>query len=100
MKTNLNLKKIKTYKVNQDKLRKKAINSGVNLVAPETIFLSKDTKFGKNVTINPHVVIGKKVKLRKTVIGSCPSSVIRWLISTIRRPLAPQIAGDKLVVLY
>ena len=67
MKTNLNLKKIKTYKVNQDKLRKKAINSGVNLVAPETIFLSKDTKFGKNVTINPYVVIGKKVKIGNNV---------------------------------
>ena len=67
MKTNLNLKKIKTYKANQDKLRKKAVNSGVNLVAPETIFLSKDTKFGKNVTINPYVVIGKKVKIGNNV---------------------------------
>jgi bifunctional UDP-N-acetylglucosamine pyrophosphorylase/glucosamine-1-phosphate N-acetyltransferase len=67
MKTNLNLKKIKAYKANQDKLRKKAINSGVNLIAPETIFLSKDTKFGKNVTINPYVVIGKKVKIGSNV---------------------------------
>ena len=67
MKTNLNLKKIKTYKANQDKLRKHAVNCGVNLVAPETIFLSKDTKFGKNVTINPYVVIGKKVKIGSNV---------------------------------
>ena len=67
MKTNLNLKKIKTYKANQDKLRERAVNSGVNLIAPETIFLSKDTKFGKNVTINPHVVIGKKVKIGSNV---------------------------------
>jgi len=67
MKTNLNLNKIKTYKANQDKLRKQAVNSGVNLVAPETIFLSKDTKFGKNVTINPYVVIGKKVKIGSNV---------------------------------
>ncbi len=67
MKTNLNLKKIKTYKVNQDKLRKQAVNSSVNLVAPETIFLSKDTKFGKNVTINPYVIIGKKVKIGSNV---------------------------------
>ena len=64
MKTNSNLKKIKAYKINQDNLRKKAIKSGVNLIAPETIFLSSDTKFGKNVTINPYVVIGKKVKIR------------------------------------
>ena len=60
MKTNLNLKKIKTYKANQDKLRKRAVNSGVNLVAPETIFLSKDTKFGKNV---PMLLLERKLKL-------------------------------------
>ena len=67
MKTNLNLKKIQAYKSNQENLRKKAIKSGVNLIAPETIFLSKDTKFGKNVTINPYVVIGKKVKIGNNV---------------------------------
>ena len=67
MKTNSNLKKIKAYKINQDNLRKKAIKSGVNLIAPETIFLSSDTKFGKNVTINPYVVIGKKVKIGSNV---------------------------------
>ena len=67
MKTNSNLKKIKAYKVNQDNLRKKAIKSGVSLIAPETIFLSNDTKFGKNVTINPYVVIGKKVKIGNNV---------------------------------
>ena len=67
MKTNSNLKKIKAYKINQDNLRKKAIKSGVNLIAPETIFLSNDTKFGKNVIINPYVVIGKKVKIGNNV---------------------------------
>ena len=67
MKTNSKFKKIKAYKANQESLRKKAINSGVNLIAPETIFLSNDTKFGKNVTINPYVVIGKKVKIGNNV---------------------------------
>ena len=67
MKTNSKFKKIQAYKANQESLRKKAIKSGVNLVAPETIFLSKDTKFGKNVTINPYVVIGKKVKIGNNV---------------------------------
>ena len=67
MKTNSNFKKIKTNKLNQDKLRKKALKFGVNLIAPETIFLSSDTKFGKNVTINPYVVIGKKVKIGNNV---------------------------------
>ncbi len=67
MKTNSKLKKIKAYKANQESLRKKAIKRGVNLIAPETIFLSGDTKFGKNVTINPYVVIGKKVKIGNNV---------------------------------
>merc|ERR1712093_604773 len=67
MKTNSKFKKIQAYKVNQERLRKKAIKSGVNLLAPETIFLSKDTKFGKNITINPYVVIGKKVKIGNNV---------------------------------
>ncbi len=67
MKTNSKFKKIQAYKANQENLRKKAIKSGVNLIAPETIFLSKDTKFGKNVTINPYVVIGKKVKIGNNV---------------------------------
>tara|TARA_B100002052_G_scaffold288708_1_gene305205 strand:+ start:484 stop:1125 length:642 start_codon:yes stop_codon:yes gene_type:complete len=67
MKTNSKFKKIRAYKQNQESLRNKAIKSGVNLIAPETIFLSKDTKFGKNVTINPYVVIGKKVKIGNNV---------------------------------
>ena len=67
MKTNSKLKKIKAYKVNQENLRRKAIRLGVNLIAPDTIFLSNDTKFGKNVTINPYVVIGKKVKVGNNV---------------------------------
>ena len=67
MKTKSNLKKIDNFRSNQELLRKKAIKSGVNLIAPETIFLSKDTKFGKKVTINPYVVIGKKVKIGNNV---------------------------------
>ena len=63
MKTNNKLKKIYQYKLLQEKLRNKAINKGVNLIAPDTIFLSKDTIFGKNVTIEPYVVIGSKVKI-------------------------------------
>ena len=35
----------------------------VNLIAPETIFLSQDTSFGKNVTVEPYVVFGPKVKV-------------------------------------
>ena len=40
---------------------------GVTLISPETVFLSNDTKFGKNVVINPYVVIGKKTKIGNNV---------------------------------
>jgi bifunctional UDP-N-acetylglucosamine pyrophosphorylase/glucosamine-1-phosphate N-acetyltransferase len=55
-------------KSNQEKLRKFFIKSGVKMTGPETIFFSKDTKIGKNVTINPYVVIGPKVKIGNNVI--------------------------------
>ena len=63
MNTNINLKKANAYRIKQEILRNKALSKGVNLIAPETIFLSKDTVFGKNVTIEPYVVIGTKVKI-------------------------------------
>ena len=53
--------------IEQEKLRKFFIKSGVKMIGPETIFFSKDTKIGKNVTINPYVVIGKKVKIGNSV---------------------------------
>ena len=68
MKLNNKLNKTKKYKLEQEKLRNSALSKGVNLIAPETIFLSKDTKFGKNVTIEPYVVIGQKVKIGSNVI--------------------------------
>ena len=67
MKLKNKLNKAKKYKSEQDKLRNIALNKGVNLIAPETIFLSKDTKFGKNITIEPYVVIGLKVKIGNSV---------------------------------
>ena len=54
--------------LNQKKLREKFIKSGVKMTGPETIFFSKDTKIGKNVTIEPYVVIGSKVKIGNNVI--------------------------------
>ena len=38
------------------------------MIGPETIFFSKDTKIGNNVTIEPYVVIGSKVKIGNNVI--------------------------------
>ena len=57
------LNKSNSYRLSQEVLRNKALSKGVNLVAPETVFLSNDTVFGKNVTIEPYVVLGKKVKI-------------------------------------
>ena len=68
MKTNNKLKKSNSYRLNQEKLRNKALLNGVNLIAPETIFLSTDTSFGKNVTLEPYVVIGAKVKIGNNVL--------------------------------
>ena len=51
----------------QNKLRNKFIKSGVNMKGPETIYFSKDTKIGKNVTIDPYVVFGPKVKIGNNV---------------------------------
>ena len=48
-------------------LRNRFIKSGAKMIAPETVFFSKDTKIGKNVVINPYVVIGKKVKIGNNV---------------------------------
>ena len=53
---------------NQKKLRNKFINLGVKMISAETIFFSNDTKIGKNVTIEPYVVIGSKVKIGNNVI--------------------------------
>ena len=54
-------------KILQDSLRDKALKHGVHMKSPETVFLSKDTKFGKNVTIDPYVVIGAKVVIGNQV---------------------------------
>ena len=63
MKRNIKLDKANSYRLSQEVLRNKALAKGVNLIAPETIFLSADTIFGKNVTVEPYVVFGPKVKV-------------------------------------
>ena len=60
--------KQKKLKINQNKLRKKFTNSGVVMTGPETVFFSLDTKIGKNVIIEPYVIIGPKVKIGNNVI--------------------------------
>ena len=57
----LNLQKL------QNDLRKKFLKDGVKMIGPQTIFFSKDTKIGKNVIIEPYVVIGQKVRIGNNV---------------------------------
>ena len=61
------MKQLKINKL-QNLLRNKFLKSKVKMVGPETIYFSKDTKIGKNVTIEPYVVIGSKVKIGNNVI--------------------------------
>jgi bifunctional UDP-N-acetylglucosamine pyrophosphorylase/glucosamine-1-phosphate N-acetyltransferase len=57
--------------VMQSRLRKAALDAGVTMIAPETVFLSADTKFGRDVILEPFVVIGPGVAIGDgTVIHS------------------------------
>ena len=60
------MKELKLQSI-QNKLRNKFSKLGVKMVGPETIYFSKDTKIGKNVTIEPYVVFGTKVKIGNNV---------------------------------
>ena len=61
------MKDLNSQKI-QNKLRSKFLKLGVKMMGPETIFFSNDTKIGKNVIIEPYVVIGSKVKIGNNVI--------------------------------
>ena len=52
----------------QNKLRNKFLKAGVKMISSETVFFSNDTKIGKEVTIEPYVVIGSKVKIGNNVV--------------------------------
>ena len=60
------MKELNSQKI-QKNLRNKFLKSGIKMMGPETIFFSKDTKIGKNVTIEPYVVFGLKVKIGNNV---------------------------------
>ena len=53
--------------LNQKKLRDKFIKQGVKMISPETIFFSKKTKIGKNVSIEPYVVFVGNVVLKNNI---------------------------------
>ena len=49
--------------VMQTRLRQAALEAGVTMIAPETVYLAADTSFGNDVTIEPFVVIGPGVSI-------------------------------------
>ena len=51
----------------QLKLRNKFLKKGVRMIAPDTVFFSENTKIGKNVTIEPYVVIAENVSVGNNV---------------------------------
>jgi bifunctional UDP-N-acetylglucosamine pyrophosphorylase/glucosamine-1-phosphate N-acetyltransferase len=49
--------------VMQRRLRRAALDAGVTMVAPETVFFAADTRFGRDVTLEPYVVFGPGVSV-------------------------------------
>jgi bifunctional UDP-N-acetylglucosamine pyrophosphorylase / glucosamine-1-phosphate N-acetyltransferase len=52
----------------QDRLRRRAMEEGATLIAPETVFLSADTRLGRDVVIEPNVVFGPGVRIADNVV--------------------------------
>ena len=64
---NTNAQLAETEAALQQRLRRAAMEAGVTLVAPETVFLSADTQFGRDVVVEPFVVFGPGVDGRRTM---------------------------------
>jgi bifunctional UDP-N-acetylglucosamine pyrophosphorylase/glucosamine-1-phosphate N-acetyltransferase len=52
----------------QERLRNAAMLSGVTMIAPETVFLSHDTRLARDVIIEPHVVFGLGVVVEQGAV--------------------------------
>jgi bifunctional UDP-N-acetylglucosamine pyrophosphorylase/glucosamine-1-phosphate N-acetyltransferase len=66
--------------VMQARLRKAAMDAGVTLIAPETVHLAADTTFGKDVTIEPFVVIGPGVTIADGAVIHSFSHIVQATI--------------------
>lgn len=62
--------------VMQARLRKAALEAGVTLIAPETVYLAADTVFGKDVTVEPFVVFGPGVSIADGAVIHAFSHVV------------------------
>jgi bifunctional UDP-N-acetylglucosamine pyrophosphorylase / glucosamine-1-phosphate N-acetyltransferase len=76
--------------VMQARLRKAALDAGVTLIAPETVYLAADTKFGRDVTIEPFVVIGPGVTIEDGAVIHSFSHIVQSSIG--RRALVGPFA--------
>jgi bifunctional UDP-N-acetylglucosamine pyrophosphorylase / glucosamine-1-phosphate N-acetyltransferase len=65
---NTNAQLAETGAVLQQRLREAAMEGGVTLMAPETVFLSSDTKFGRDVVVEPFVVFGRGVTVEDNAV--------------------------------
>jgi bifunctional UDP-N-acetylglucosamine pyrophosphorylase / glucosamine-1-phosphate N-acetyltransferase len=66
--------------VMQERLRKAALEAGVTLIAPETVYLAADTTFGRDVTIEPFVVIGPGVSIADGAVIHSFSHIVQTSI--------------------
>ena len=66
--------------VMQARLRKQAMEAGVTLISPETVYLAADTKFGKDVTVEPFVVIGPGVSIADGAVIHSFSHIVQATI--------------------
>jgi bifunctional UDP-N-acetylglucosamine pyrophosphorylase/glucosamine-1-phosphate N-acetyltransferase len=63
--------------VMQARLRQAALEAGVTMVAPDTVYLAADTTFGKDVTIEPFVVIGPGVSIADGAVIHAFSHIVQ-----------------------
>jgi bifunctional UDP-N-acetylglucosamine pyrophosphorylase / glucosamine-1-phosphate N-acetyltransferase len=52
----------------QARLRRRVMEEGATLLAPETVFLSADTRLGRDVLVEPHVVFGPGVTVEEGAV--------------------------------
>ena len=73
---NTKLQLAEAEQVMQEKLRKAALDAGVTMIAPETVFLAADTTFGRDVTIEPFVVFGPEVSIADGAVIHSFSNIV------------------------
>nr|WP_041756655.1 bifunctional UDP-N-acetylglucosamine diphosphorylase/glucosamine-1-phosphate N-acetyltransferase GlmU [Bradyrhizobium sp. ORS 278]A4YUF4.2 RecName: Full=Bifunctional protein GlmU; Includes: RecName: Full=UDP-N-acetylglucosamine pyrophosphorylase; AltName: Full=N-acetylglucosamine-1-phosphate uridyltransferase; Includes: RecName: Full=Glucosamine-1-phosphate N-acetyltransferase [Bradyrhizobium sp. ORS 278] len=82
----------------QARLRQAAMDAGVTLIAPETVYLAADTTFGRDVTIEPFVVIGPGVSIGDGAVVHSFSHVVQSKLgsNTLLGPFARLRPGTSL----